>query len=185
MLAHSTEVIQTGIRIAYGFAEPAARRRANKLAGRSVTADVFKTAKVICSSLADSGSGLQRCNFSMARSAIGVEAFPIPSKLALTLAQISSKPSPVFAAFGKKMRKTGINRRESMRVTPASENTCRIPHQRHSMPHNESESETAEEAPSNTASPTASIFPVRRANAKLAKQKMPKSLPSIGSFPHL
>ena len=89
------EVIQTGIIIENGFCEPAARRRANKFAGTSVSEEVLKTAKVICSLSAHSGDGLCLCIFFIAHSAKGVAAFPMPKKLALKVAQISSYPSPV------------------------------------------------------------------------------------------
>ena len=90
------EVIQTGIIMQKGSEEPAARRNAKRFAGTSVKDAVLKTVRVICSLSAVSGAGLFSCSFFMAAIAKGVAAFPTPKKFALSVAQISSYPLPVW-----------------------------------------------------------------------------------------
>ena len=102
--------------------------------------------------------------FSIAESASGVAAFPIPKMLADSAAQTSSRPAPLCHVFGKTWRKTGERRRESTFIVPLSRSTSITPFHRHMAPQSDNTTVTAFAAPSSAAFATAPIFPVNDAN---------------------
>lgn len=80
---------------AEGEDEPAAWRRAIRVPGKMQKEEQLSTARVIISSLAQSGVGFTRCSSFIAEMASGVAALPIPRKFAQTFEAISPMPIPL------------------------------------------------------------------------------------------
>ena len=121
-----------------GFCDPAPLLKAIIVVGSRLAAAVFITARVIISRDASSFFPpllmLSLCNFFIASSARGVAAFPIPKRFAAMQAEISSAPSPLFAASGKNSFIMGEISFDSTLIAPALRKTSIIPHQRHITP---------------------------------------------------
>lgn len=91
-IAPQREHSQTAGIMANGLADPAARRMVSSVVGRILKDAVLSTTKVVISSVAVPGTGFSRFSSSMARMPSGVAALPMPSRLALMLAEISRIP---------------------------------------------------------------------------------------------
>ncbi len=161
--AHDAEHIQIGTIMLKGSRLPAPRRSAMSVVGKRSRDAAPSAANVTISS--EATPPVQAAFiFSIAESASGVAAFPIPRMLAESAAQTSSRPAPLCHVFGKTWRKTGESRRESTLIAPLSRSTSIIPFHRHIAPQSDITTVTAFAAPSSAAFATAPIFPVNAAN---------------------
>ena len=159
---HTVEIIQTGNINSYVIEAPIPVRIAIIVVGIKQKEEEPITASVIISLVALS---LPRpsFSFSIADSARGVEAFAIPSRLALTQAVISAAARFSLNAFGKTNLRIGDNIFARREIIPLFSKTLIIPCQNAIKPISEITVETHFVVPAKIPSLIPSKFPEKTA----------------------
>ena len=158
------EASHTAGRMSKGLSAPQAPRTEAMVAGSSWMEAVFSTTSRHSSSLATPPQ--PRAIRRAAWIPRGVAALPSPSRLADTLADRAARVCSSRLARGISRRSSGRNTRARPADRPQAFMISMTPLHRHSTPAMETESSTAEAAPSMAASATASSRPVSSPNTR-------------------